>query len=55
MGTCGPTFLKKVPFLGAKVAHLQNEKSISRMNALFYWKESALFAVVKKKKFSFGL
>jgi hypothetical protein len=30
-----------------KVPHLENEKSISGMNALFCWKESALFAVVK--------
>jgi hypothetical protein len=27
--------------------HLKNEKSISGINALFFWKENALFAVVK--------
>jgi hypothetical protein len=44
-----PLFLKvkKVPFFWAKVPHLKNEKSIYWMNALFCWKESALFAVVK--------
>jgi hypothetical protein len=34
--------------------HLKNEKSVSWMNALFCWKESALFAVVKTLKGHFG-
>jgi hypothetical protein len=49
-GICPPPLflkVKKVPFWGAKVLHLQNVKSISWINALFCWKESALFAVVK--------
>jgi hypothetical protein len=42
-----PALFLKVPFFWAKVPHLTNEKSISRMNAhfAFGWKESALFAV----------
>jgi hypothetical protein len=51
-GMCPPPSLslkvKKCPFtVWVKVPHLKNEKSISWMNALFCWKESALFAVVK--------
>jgi hypothetical protein len=49
MGACAPPPThfksgKKCPFFWAKVPHLKNEKSITWMNALFCWKESALFA-----------
>jgi hypothetical protein len=40
--------VKKCPFFWAKVPYLENEKGISWMNALFCWKESALFAVSSK-------
>jgi hypothetical protein len=49
---CPPLFKsEKSALLGAKVPHLQNEKSTSWIDALFCWKESALFSVVKKTIF----